>query len=106
MLQRRWKHALAGLVCVAGIFAGSVATQATALADEPYVHVVYQGQRLGSIAKRYNVSIDALCAANGISRRDPIRPGQKLVIPGKTASGKKAPEPPPPEEDGGEGSDS
>lgn len=106
MLQRRWKHALFGLVCLAGIFAGSVSTQSTALAGEPYVHVVYPGQRLGSIAKRYNVSIDALCAANGISRRDPIRPGQKLVIPGKSAPGKKAPEPSPPENDRREGSDS
>ncbi len=57
-------------------------------ADEPYVHVVYKGQRLGSIAKRYNVSIDAICRANGIQRKDPIRPGQKLVIPGKTQKSK------------------
>ena len=57
-------------------------------ADEPMVHVVYKGQRLGSIAKRYNVSVDSLCAANGITRKDPIRPGQKLIIPGKTAPAK------------------
>jgi LysM repeat protein len=44
------------------------------------VHVVASGQRLGSIAKRYNVSIEDLCRANGISRRDPIKPGQKLII--------------------------
>ena len=62
---------------------------ASAGADEPYVHVVYAGQRLGSIAKRYNVSIDAICTANGIKRKDPIHPGQKLVIPGKTQKGKK-----------------
>jgi LysM repeat protein len=49
--------------------------------DRARTHVVYAGQRLGSIAKRYNVSIDALCHANGIRERDPIRPGQKLVIP-------------------------
>src|SRR5690606_40686624 len=30
------------------------------------VHIVQKGQRLGSIAKRYNVSIEALCAENGI----------------------------------------
>jgi len=47
------------------------------------VHIVQKGQRLGSIAKRYNVSIEALCAENGISRRSIIRPGQKLVIPGR-----------------------
>lgn len=44
-------------------------------------HVVYEGQRLGSIAKRYNVTVDALARANGIRETDPIRPGQRLVIP-------------------------
>lgn len=106
MLQLRWKHALSALLCVAGIAVGSVSTHSIALADEPYVHVVYPGQRLGSIAKRYNVSIDALCAANGINRRDPIRPGQKLVIPGKSVPGKKAPERSRPAPDEDEGSSS
>lgn len=55
--------------------------EGTALA-KPKVHVVYSGQRLGSIAKRYNVTVAELCAANGIKQSDPIRPGQKLVIPG------------------------
>lgn len=50
--------------------------------ERPKTHVVYAGQRLGSIAKRYNVTIDALCTANGIRERDPIKPGQRLVIPG------------------------
>lgn len=44
-------------------------------------HTVYAGQRLGSIAKRYNVSIEAICVANDIKRKDTIRPGQKLIIP-------------------------
>ena len=45
------------------------------------VHTVGQGQRLGSIAKRYRVTLSALCHANDITRRTTIRPGQKLVIP-------------------------
>jgi LysM repeat protein len=49
-------------------------------------HVVYTGQTLGMIAKRYNVSIAAICAANGIKRNRPIHPGQKLVIPQRPAS--------------------
>ena len=49
--------------------------------DHPRIHTVYQGQRLGSIARRYNVSVEAICNANGIRASDPIRPGQKLVIP-------------------------
>lgn len=54
-------------------------------------HVVSPGHTLGKIAKRYHVSIAAICNANGIERRDPIKPGQKLIIPDKAdADGKKA----------------
>lgn len=48
---------------------------------EPGTHTVYAGQTLGMISKRYLVTIDAICNANGITRRTPIKPGQKLVIP-------------------------
>ena len=44
-------------------------------------HVVGDGHTLGKIAKRYHVSIAAICNANGIQRNAPIKPGQKLVIP-------------------------
>jgi predicted esterase/LysM repeat protein len=44
-------------------------------------HVVADGQTLGKIAKRYQISIAALCKANNMSRRDHIRPGQHLIIP-------------------------
>jgi uncharacterized protein YcbK (DUF882 family) len=47
----------------------------------PRVHVVYPGQTLAMIAKRYRTSVEALCKANGITRRSPIRPKQRLVIP-------------------------
>jgi LysM repeat protein len=47
----------------------------------PSSHKVYAGQRLESIAKRYKVSVDALCAANGITRRVKLRAGQVLTIP-------------------------
>jgi uncharacterized protein YcbK (DUF882 family) len=47
------------------------------------VHVVYPGQTLAMIAKRYHVDVETLCKANGISRRSPIRPKQRLVIPSK-----------------------
>src|SRR5688572_10323133 len=58
---------------------------AAAGADEG-THVVGDGQTLGRIAKRYNITIEELCKANGISRRDKIKPGQKLIIPGKEGS--------------------
>jgi LysM repeat protein len=68
------------LLLAAFLFAATA--QAAPVTPQPKVHVVHDGQRLGSIAKRYNVSVEALCAANGISRTEKIRPGQKLVIPG------------------------
>jgi len=37
------------------------AQSAGAADDTPRFHTVYSGQRLGSIAKRYGVSVDALC---------------------------------------------
>jgi LysM repeat protein len=46
-------------------------------------HVVYSGQRLGSIAKRYGVSVEALCTANDLRPSTALKPGQRLVIPGR-----------------------
>lgn len=48
---------------------------------EQRVHVVAKGHTLGKIAKRYHVSIAALCDVNKINRRDALKIGQKLVIP-------------------------
>jgi predicted esterase len=49
-------------------------------------HVVSAGQTLGRIADRYNVTIAALCEANGLSRRTRLKIGLKLRIPeGKDA---------------------
>lgn len=44
-------------------------------------HTVAPGQRLDGIAKRYKLSIEAICTANDMTRRDTIRPGQRLVLP-------------------------
>ena len=49
--------------------------------DGPRTHKVYSGQRLESIAKRYKISVDALCTANGITRRVKLHEGQVLTIP-------------------------
>lgn len=53
----------------------------------PSTHQVFAGQRLESIAKRYRVSVEALCDANRIRRRDKLKPGQVLVIPGSLPDG-------------------
>lgn len=56
---------------------------ARAEARHSSTHLVHSGQRLGSIAKRYGVTIEALSLANRIKATDPIRPGQKLLIPSR-----------------------
>lgn len=50
----------------------------------PATHTVKRGETLFSIAKRYGLSVEALCRLNGIGRNDVIQPGQKLVV-GKAA---------------------
>jgi LysM repeat protein len=52
-------------------------------ASSPRYHVVAAGQRLGSIAKRYGVGIDAMCTANGIERNQRLKVGEKLLVPAK-----------------------
>ena len=64
------------LLFTLGLFLGASAEAKTS------THTVYAGQRLGSIAKRYNISVEALCRANGITQKSVIHPGQKLIIPG------------------------
>jgi hypothetical protein len=44
-------------------------------------HVVQPGQKLASIAKRYNLTLSELCSANGLKRNAKIHPGQRLNIP-------------------------
>jgi len=44
-------------------------------------YIVQAGDTLGLIAQRYNVSIEALAAANGISNINALDLGQKLIIP-------------------------
>ncbi len=50
---------------------------------KPRVHVVKAGDTLIGIAKRYGVTVADITGANGISRKKPIRVGQKLVVPPK-----------------------
>ena len=44
-------------------------------------HVVRRGQSLWTIAKRHGVTVKAIRAANGMSRRKGLSPGQTLLIP-------------------------
>jgi murein DD-endopeptidase MepM/ murein hydrolase activator NlpD len=46
------------------------------------VHIVAHGQTLYSIARTYGVSVEEIAAANGLSRGEPLKTGERLVIPG------------------------
>ncbi len=70
---------------ISSLFCLVLGVSGLANAAAPLSHTVYAGQRLGSIAKRYGVSVEALCAANGISRSERLRVGQKLRIPDKNS---------------------
>lgn len=76
------------------LFCVSLCAAGLAPAEPPRTHTVHAGQRLGSIAKRYNVDIDALCSLNRIRRNDPLRVGQKLLIPERSGRDPKPKQPP------------
>lgn len=54
-----------------------------AVPSDAYVHMVESGESLYTIARRYNVTAQAIIQANGFSAPDKIYVGQKLVIPGR-----------------------
>ena len=58
------------------------------------VHVVGQGHTLGKIAKRYHTTVEALCAANKINRRSPLKLGQRIVVPDPPGTSPKVSDPP------------
>jgi membrane-bound lytic murein transglycosylase D len=45
------------------------------------VYVVQRNDTLWDISRAFSVPLERLCAANGLSRRSIIRPGQRLAIP-------------------------
>ncbi|RYH14050.1 MAG: M23 family metallopeptidase [Alphaproteobacteria bacterium] len=53
--------------------------------SDAYVHVVESGESLYTIARRYNVTAQAIIQANGFNSPDKIFVSQKLVIPGKAS---------------------
>jgi membrane-bound lytic murein transglycosylase D len=56
-------------------------------------YVVQRNDTLWDIARSFNVSVDTLCTANGLSRRDTIHPGQRLVIPTQSTGGTTSTQP-------------
>jgi LysM repeat protein len=47
----------------------------------PVIHIVAPGETLFDIAARYNISLDALQAANGVLTPETLLIGQRLIIP-------------------------
>jgi peptidoglycan lytic transglycosylase D len=45
-----------------------------------YVYVIKRGDNLWDIGRHYGISVNQLCAWNGISRKSILRPGKKLDI--------------------------
>lgn len=82
------------IVVVAASLAVSVA--ALAVAADPLVHTVAKGETLYGIARRYDVSVDALMKANEIRDATRVVAGMRLSIPGVetpgTATATPAPE--------------
>jgi LysM repeat protein len=58
------------------------------------VHRVERGQVLGSIARRYGVTVGDLCRVNGITRDALLREGQRLVVPSSPSRHGKVEQPP------------
>jgi murein DD-endopeptidase MepM/ murein hydrolase activator NlpD len=50
---------------------------------DTYAHTIESGESLYTIARRYDVTAQAIMQANGISAPDKIFVGQKIVIPGR-----------------------
>lgn len=48
--------------------------------SHPAYHVVRAGENLYRIAKRYNLTMDALCRLNSLPANGTIHPGQKLMV--------------------------
>ena len=89
--MRRWaKLGLVGIL-LAGILLAATPVHAAALNQSSVIHVVGWGETLFSIARHYDTSVEALCAANGITNPAHIYAGQRLVIPSATSANINAP---------------
>ncbi len=70
----------------AGVAWSAPARRAAVRRTRGGTYTVRRGDTLWDIAHSFGVSVDRLRAANGLSRRALIRPGQRLVIPGGSVS--------------------
>lgn len=67
--------------------AESRSTERVKVASGATTHVVRRGDTAWSISQKHGVDLDALLAANGLTRRSKLRIGQALVLPQHDALG-------------------
>ncbi|MGJ8529657.1 LysM peptidoglycan-binding domain-containing protein, partial [Maritalea sp.] len=60
-----------------------IATSPRAVSDNVFIHRIESGESLYSVARRYEVTTDAIVAANGLASPDRIIVGQDVIIPGR-----------------------
>ncbi len=75
------RHLVLALVLALGAGLPGRAARADDDAAGERVHVVARGNTLGSVARRYRVSVGALREANDLARGATLHLGQRLVIP-------------------------
>ena len=63
--------------------------------QDAYVHVIQSGESLYAIARRYNVTAQAIVQANGFGSPDKIYVGQRLIIPGMSGQSAQTTNQPP-----------
>jgi LysM repeat protein len=69
------------------VIPGKEDTKAQPAPEQEVIHVVKSGETLARIASKYGTTASAIAKANNISNVNLIRIGQKLKIPGTSASG-------------------
>lgn len=98
------KHFVITILCAVAVFGAFLALPATsaAAAGAPAslschsIYIVQHGDTLSAIGARYHVSYWQIASASGIPNPNLIFPGQRLCIPGGSASGGTPPPPPAP----------
>lgn len=68
----------------------SIAQTPRAVPDNAFLHKIESGESLYAIARRYDVTTDALVSANGLSSPDKIFVGQEIIVPGRQGAPKPA----------------
>ena len=80
--------ALAAIVILGRMFCAADTPAAAALLqqDDEHTHTVRAGETLIGIATFFEIALDDLMAANGITDPDTLTIGQVLIIPGRSSS--------------------